>query len=351
MKGRPFRFLGMVLGGWAALRTVALWPVEPLIGDGGRGLRPSALVSRWTPVAEELLLTSPRSRLRPVTLGQPLIGRGMSPGELPRHVVAVPRQRERAGADPDRLALAMLGLVRVGPAQHVVEASPRDVTTAPELLGVHAEAPGAARWSGSGWLVARAGSGLSDSPFAGQLGGSQAGLRLAYAIDLERGVNVVGRAATPLSGAGREAAIGVEWQPGRAPVRIIAEQRIGIDPGTGGPALGLIGGLGLNAIGDFRLEAYGQVGVIARGGAVGYADGSVRVDRVIARHRGATVSAGGALWGAAQPGTERLDAGPVLALSVPVAKQRVRLSLEWRARIGGRAAPGSGPALSLGGDF
>ncbi|MBA4048525.1 MAG: hypothetical protein C0476_08295, partial [Sphingomonas sp.] len=339
MKGRPLRFLGVVLGGWAALRIVALWPVVPLAGDGARAITTSALVPRWTPMAEELLLTSPRSRLRPVILGQPLTRWAKPRGEPPRRVVAVPQRRERAGADPERLALAILALVRVGPVQHVAAASPREVAAAPALLGVPAETRGASRWSGSGWLVARGGLGLSDSPFAGQLGGSQAGLRLAYALDPGRSVRVVGRAATPLSGPGREAAVGVEWQPGRVPVRIIAEQRVGIDPGTGGPALGAIAGVGPGAIGDFRLEAYGQVGVIARRGAIGYADGSVRVDRVIARHHGATLSAGGALWGAAQPGAERLDAGPVLAFSVPVAKQQVRLSLEWRARIGGRAAP------------
>ncbi len=77
MKGRPLRFLGMVLGGWAALRIGALWPVEPLIGDGGRALTPTALVPRWTPMAEQLLLTSPRSRLRAVTQGQPIVGRAM----------------------------------------------------------------------------------------------------------------------------------------------------------------------------------------------------------------------------------------------------------------------------------
>lgn len=350
MKGRPLRFLGVVLGGWAALRIVALWPAVPLVGVGAplRDIAAPRPAVQWTPMAEELLLTSPPRRMR-----QAIVSLAMPRLVPPRRVVAVPvvRTPSNAGADPDRLALAMLALVRVGPVQHITTPGPREVAAAPALLGVRARMSGAARWSGSGWLVARAGSGLSDSPFAGQLGGSQAGLRLAYAIDPGRGVNVVGRVATPLSGPGREAAIGVEWRPGQSPVRLIAEQRIAIDPGTGGTAIGVIAGLGPSAIGDFRLEAYGQAGVIARARAVGYADGSVRIDRVIARHRGATLSAGGALWGAAQPGAERLDAGPVLALSVPVAKQRVRLSLEWRARIGGRAAPGSGPALSLGGDF
>lgn len=348
MNGRPLRFLGVVVGGWALLRIAALWPHQSLPVPTMDAGVPVALRRAAPPAAP------PRNAPEPVQ--RPLVrmaARAPDQGAL----VSRPRApissvgRARAGADPDRLALALLALVRVGPAQMVAASPLRDVAAAPPLLGARALAPGASRWSGSAWLVARGGSGLGQSPFAGQLGGSQAGVRLAYALGASRRVAIVARAATPLSTPGSEAAIGIEWRPGRAPIRLIAEQRIGIDPGTGGPAVGILGGIGPTALATFRLEAYGQAGVIARGGAIGYADGSVRVDHVIARHRGVIVSAGGALWGAAQPGAARLDAGPVLSLSVPVAKQRVRLSLEWRARISGQAAPGSGPALSLGGDF
>src|SRR3546814_10233062 len=65
------------------------------------------------------------------------------------------------------------------------------------------------------------------------LGGSQAGARLAYAIDPAHRLQLVGRVATPLRGRGREAAIGVAWQPTRAPVRVVAEQRFAIDGGRG----------------------------------------------------------------------------------------------------------------------
>lgn len=211
------------------------------------------------------------------------------------------------------------------------------------------------RWSASAWLIARSGAGLGQSPFGnpsgGQLGGSQAGARIAYAVDRQRRIALFARAAAPLAGSGSEAAIGVEWQPSRLPVRLVAEQRIGIDPGLGGPAVGVVGGLGPVRLGDFRLEAYGQAGVIARGRGVGYADGAVRVERTIARRGGLTLSGGAGLWGAAQPGAERIDAGPLIGAALPVAGRRVRLSVEWRERIGGRAAPGSGPALSIGGDF
>src|SRR3546814_13408027 len=94
-----------------------------------------------------------------------------------------------------------------------------------------------ARWSSSGWVVLR-GDGAAGAAFGGsQLGGSQAGARLAYAIDPAHRLQLVGRVATPLRGRGREAAIGVAWQPTRAPVRVVAEQRFAIDGGRGGPAI------------------------------------------------------------------------------------------------------------------
>lgn len=349
MNGRPLRFLGVVVGGWALLRITALWPHQSLPVPTMDAGVPVSLRRAVPPAAPPRNAPEPQQR-------HPMRAKARVPAkDAPVSYARVPvpsAGRARAGADPDRLALAMLALVRVGPAQTVAEPLRlRDVAAAPPLLGLGASGPGASRWSASAWLVARGGSGLGQSPFAGQLGGSQAGVRLAYALGAARRVALVGRVATPLATAGREGAIGVEWRPARAPIRLVAEQRIGIDPGTGGPAVGIVGGIGPTALGTFRLEAYGQAGVIARGGAIGYADGSVRVERVVARRGELSVSAGGALWGAAQPGAARLDAGPVLALSVPIAKQRVRLSLEWRARIGGQAAPGSGPALSLGGDF
>ncbi|MBX9859084.1 MAG: hypothetical protein K2Y20_05760 [Sphingomonas sp.] len=218
-------------------------------------------------------------------------------------------------------------------------------------LAFPARTPGASRLSGSAWLIARSGAGLSQSPLGGQLGGSQAGIRLAYAIDRQRRLALVGRIATPLAGPGREAAAGIEWQPTRLPVRIVAEQRLAIDGGGGGPAIGVVGGVGPVPIGDFRLEAYGQAGVIGRERGVGYADGAVRIERPMAKRHGVSLAAGIGAWGAAQPGAARIDVGPVLTATVPIRERRVRVALEWRARVGGQAAPGSGLALTIGGDF
>ncbi|MFH7168785.1 hypothetical protein, partial [Klebsiella pneumoniae] len=85
------------------------------------------------------------------------------------------------------------------------------------------------------------------------------GLRLAYALGSRRKVALVARIATPLKGAGREAALGIEWQPTRLPIRLVAEQRFALDGGRGGPTVGVIAGYGpADVARGLRLEAYGQ---------------------------------------------------------------------------------------------
>ncbi|WP_294101775.1 hypothetical protein [Sphingomonas sp.] len=342
MSGRPLRFLGVVLGGWVAVRVMLLSQPVPGVGVATKQTPkpPIAHLPRtsiaWDTIPPAAPFAAPRPRSFTVATAHPF--------------VASPWQRHPG--DPDRVALALLGLTRLGPSEPVgVVAAVRDDPATTPALAFPKPAPGASRLSGSAWLIARSGSGLGQSPLGGQLGGSQAGIRVAYAIDRQRRVALVGRVATPLAGPGREAAVGVEWQPTRAPVRIVAEQRLAIDGGGGGPAIGVVGGVGPVPIGNFRLEAYGQAGVIGRGRGVGYADGAVRIDHPIAKRHGVTLAAGLGAWGAAQPGAERIDVGPVLAATVPIAERRIRVALEWRARVGGRAAPGSGLALSIGGDF
>lgn len=340
MNGRPLRFLIVILGLWVALRAAMLWPItQPIAAHRSPESRqlvqrkPAPLTTRIAPAWPPLALATAQRAVAPLARDTTLSA------------------RVTAGGDPVRVALAMLALTRVGPAEPVVDQAEWQEPGAAPFMVPARPTRATPRWSASAWLIARNGQGLGTSPFAGQLGGSQAGLRLAYSIDGQRRLGVVARAATPLAGPGREAAIGIEWQPTRAPLRLIAEQRIGIDRGLGGPAIGAVGGFGPIPIGDFRLEAYGQAGVIGRGRGIGYADGAARIERPLTTRRGIAFSGGAGLWGAAQPGAERLDIGPLISVSIPVAKQRVRLSFEWRERIGGRAAPGSGPALSIGGDF
>ena len=55
------------------------------------------------------------------------------------------------------------------------------------------------------------------------------------------------------------------------------------------------------------------------------------------------VEIGGGAWGAAQPGAARLDAGPQSSYRLPVRRANLRLAADWRFRVAGDAAPGSGP--------
>jgi hypothetical protein len=95
----------------------------------------------------------------------------------------------------------------------------------------------------------------------------------------------------------------------------------------------------------FRLEAYGQAGVVGARSRDLFADASARAARPI----GGGISLGAGVWGAAQPGVARLDFGPSATLRLP--RLGASLSAEWRFRAAGRAQPGSGPALTLITDF
>lgn len=235
----------------------------------------------------------------------------------------------RPDAPPEN-TIALLGLVRFG----VPEPPP----------------PGPSRWSGSLWGIVR-GRGAAGVATP-QLGGNQAGLRLAYALDEGGRVTLAGRVASALGMRQQEAAVGVEWRPTRLPLRLVAEQRIAIAGARGGLGVGVVGGVAEVPLGaGIALDGYGQAGWIARDGGEGYADGALRAGRDVMTRGAVAIDLGVGAWGAAQRGAARLDVGPSAALTFPIGARRIRLSLDWRQRIAGDARPGSGPALSLGADF
>lgn len=189
-------------------------------------------------------------------------------------------------------------------------------------------------------------------PFVPQLGGSQAGMRLTYALDPERRLSLAGRISSALAMRQTEAAIGLDWRPTALPVHIVAEQRIGIDRARGGPSLGLIGGFGPTRVARWLvIDGYAQGGGILRDGIEGYVDGALRLSHPVGALGPARFELGLGAWGAAQRGAARIDVGPAASAVVPIAGRSLRLSLEWRQRLAGRATPTSGPALSIGTDF
>ncbi len=348
--GGPLRFLIVIIGGWATLRIVMLLPTAaPVIGSR---LPARTLIARAEPPLLLMITTADQST-NSMSNAQRTPDAGAA--RLPVRALGAPK------ADPARIALALLGMVRFG---SIIDGAARAETPKPlrpadfpppMLTPLPALSPwSASRWSGSAWLAVRGGQGLGAGLTTNQIGGNQAGMRLAYALDSGRRLAVAGRFATPLGGRGKEAAIGLEWQPTRLPVRLIAEQRIAIDRGNGGsgPAIGMIGGFGPSAIGrDFRLEAYGQAGAIKRRRVIGYVDGAIRLNRQIALVGDTGIDVGAGSWGAAQPGAARLDMGPSIGVRLPINGDNVRLSLDWRQRVAGNARPGSGATFTIGADF
>lgn len=257
-----------------------------------------------------------------------------------------------ARPSPIRFAAAWDGSDR--PSTPPSSRQPEPIASEPPLLpGLPSLTPshGRSRWSASAWLLLREGTGAGGAVPVSQLGGAQAGVRVSYALDAARRLALTARVSAPLHGQGSEAAAGVSWRPTRAPVTLIAEQRVSLDGGRGGPTLFVIAGLNPTPVAaGFRVEAYGEGGAIKRDRVEAFADGAARLTRPVTRGP-LHIDLGVGAWGGAQRGATRVDIGPSVGASVPVARRTLRLTLDWRERVAGGAKPASGPALTLGTDF
>ena len=331
--GRPLRFLAASLACWTALRVVMLWSETPTVTSVIRTIVPG-LGATPRPHAVAVTVTGP---VPPPTIGPA----GASPARVP------------ANQGPDRerrIALALAALVRFDNPQ-VAVGPPGEMIAPPDLPASRSPARLPKRWSADLWLVARGGSNRQTGFGGGELGGAQAGARVAYALDRRRRLAAFGRIDTPLAGRGREAAVGLDWRPTRLPVHLVVEERVLLDTGTAAPAAGLVGGFGPVVRHGLRLEGYGQAGVIARGGGEGFADGAVHATRPIGALGGLSFDLGAGAWGGAQRDAARLDLGPTLGATVPIGGHAIRVALDWRERVAGEARPGSGPALTIGASF
>lgn len=188
------------------------------------------------------------------------------------------------------------------------------------------------------------------------LGGSQAGTRFEYRLndDPSRPLAISARVSSSLTRPGAEAALGIAWQPLAAvPLHLLAERRRRIDAG-GRSAFALLAYGGVSdrpgPLGS-RLDAYGQAGVVGARRRDLFADGAVTLVRPIdgARPRGLALGVGA--WGGVQPGARRFDIGPRLTTTIGAGGAGARLSVDWRFRVAGRAAPDSGPSITIASDF
>jgi hypothetical protein len=216
--------------------------------------------------------------------------------------------------------------------------------------------PGKRRWSADAWLLWRQGStGLAPTAaLGGSYGASQAGMVFRYRLtdQARTALAVYLRSSAPLDQPdASELALGLQAQPlRRVPLRTFAEVRGDRQSGNlrGRLSAGVITAMGPQRLPlGFQAEPYGQVGYVTGPGGTWFADGQVRVDRRVLRHGRAELRAGAGAWGGAQRDAARLDAGPGLTLSFPLGPAQARLSADWRYRVAGKAAPGSGLAVTL----
>jgi hypothetical protein len=214
-----------------------------------------------------------------------------------------------------------------------------------------------AGWSLGSWVYLRQGGTATPGGIAAasQLGGSQAGLRLAYGLDQTGRARAYARATIAVQRPQqRELAFGLAYAPlARWPVDISIERRFAAGR-EGRSALAATVGGGVSGVklpGGFRLDAYGQAGVVGARQRDGFVDGAVVVDRRLGPDENAPLGLGALAAGAAQPGASRVDIGPRLTLRLPDVGEGSRIALDWRQRVAGDAAPESGLALTLAADF
>ncbi len=272
------------------------------------------------------------------------------------------------GGDRHSLRAALIArLLPQPPGGAARSAMPRTMTDWFPLAATTRAAPGQGKpfwmrrqmagWSLGGWLYLRDGAVVAPGGIAAasQLGGSQAGLRVAYGFGDTGRARAYGRATIAVRRpAQRELAFGLAFAPvAHWPVDVAVEQRVAAGrEGRTALAAMVSGGVGDVALPHgFRLEAYGQAGVVGARRRDGFADGAIVIDHRLGPDETSPLRLGALAAGAVQPGAARVDVGPRLTLRLPDIGEGSRIALDWRQRVAGEARPASGLALTLASDF
>ncbi|WP_143704579.1 hypothetical protein [Porphyrobacter sp. TH134] len=224
-------------------------------------------------------------------------------------------------------------------------------------------APG--RWSLDAWAFWRQGS--NAAPVSqGRVpiyGASQAGAVLQFRLvpSDRRDLRLYARAYRALvQGGESELALGTSLRPVPAvPLRLAGEVRYTDTPfGTSlRPAAYVVTEIAPVPLPHgARLEAYGQAGWVGGAGRTAFADGQASITAALPQITRVTdntlrVSLGAAAWGGAQRDAQRLDIGPTLRFDMAIGAVPARVSVDWRERIAGQAAPYSGLTATLSTSF
>lgn len=198
----------------------------------------------------------------------------------------------------------------------------------------------------------RAGSARAAVAGAGY-GGSQAGAIAGYRIaGTQRApVELIARLNySPDDPGSTEPGIGLRWGPARG-VSLAAEYRRRTD-GTGTAIAYAAGGANPQPLPlGLSLQTYAQAGIYEQDGVHAFYDAQVNAMRPVTVIGDLAIDAGAGAWSGGTDQVQRLDVGPRLSASAGLGKVRVTLNADYRFRIAGNAAPGSGPAVTLAAGF
>lgn len=376
-RGQPLLALGLLLGGWVAVRAAVWEPPQPRVATEAApaltrqipappvsATPPAVALPREAPTPPPWPALAPSAGPAPIDQHRAL---DLAPG-LEASPIAAPQTpvplTPRVAAGHQLLWLAAVSQLPLPPevAQRFAAASPQP----PRAVPAPAARP-QSRWSADGWLLLRPGGNGFNLPGAGlpgatlpsgAYGASQAGAVLRYRLAGDSGHRpmLYLRASSALQRPrGEEAALGLALRPlPKVPLALMGEARVTrtISGNVLRPAAALVSELPPQQLPlGVRGEAYVQAGWVGGKDHTAFVDGLARAEKSIANLGKFTLRAGGGAWGGAQRGASRLDLGPTATLAVPLGAANGRISADWRFRVAGDAAPGSGPALTLSAGF
>lgn len=359
-RGAPVVALGAILCGWLMLRTL-LWqsPFPPVPIDV---FESSLADSRFAKASVPVFAHSPEPL--PSNFDRP-VSRVRSSIKFSRFNFAPSYAKTRSiflSSSPVSISQPSIKReTRVVPLLSPLPSAGAAYRAASSPL-LRDEAPSATnnRWSLNAWALLRPNSAQSllTGPFAPGYGGSQAGAVLRY--DLAPNTRYAPRGYARITqafvgGQEAEAALGVSARPVPAlPIRVMAEARVQrtSENVRTRPAV-----LAVTELPPVALPLHTQADIYAQAGYVGgdfatlFADGQMRVTRQLSMGGSGGIRIGAGAWGGAQRGVARLDIGPTASIAIPVGDTTAQISLDYRQRVAGQAAPGSGLALTVSAGF
>ncbi|MEO1729849.1 MAG: hypothetical protein AAFR64_03840 [Pseudomonadota bacterium] len=221
------------------------------------------------------------------------------------------------------------------------------------------------RWSLDAWVFWRQGPAVVPTS-QGRLptyGANQAGANLQYRLAPASGHDprlYVRAYRALIDEPESELSVGASARPfGKVPVRMAAEVRatenaFGNDIRPAAFAITEIPPIALPV--GLSAEVYAGAGYVGGDADTPFIDGLASVTREFAsfdlkRKDDVRFSLGAGVWGGAQRDAERIDIGPTMRLDLSLGPIPARVSVDYRERVGGDAAPDSGLAATLSTQF